>query len=153
MELHLCDLHTPLWTVLRAGMSSHVDLAWLYMNSKLLQALCHEDIRVWGRGGTPPPLLTFAIDGGKWSTSRPGCCSPREKSTQHPLKRGWEGPGISLDLLRVESRALLRLLLFRLHAAQRSWRSCRIFSATCECESVQSGWARFQFSVVSPSSE
>jgi hypothetical protein len=33
------------------------------------QALCHED--VCGSGGTAPPFLTLALDGGEWSASRP----------------------------------------------------------------------------------
>jgi hypothetical protein len=34
-------------------------------------ALCHED--VWGSGGTAPPFLTSAVDGGERSASCPGC--------------------------------------------------------------------------------
>jgi hypothetical protein len=33
-------------------------------------ALCYEGI--WVTGGITPPLLTSALDGGEWSTSRPG---------------------------------------------------------------------------------
>jgi hypothetical protein len=46
-------------------------------NVKIKASLClinqaprYED--VWGSGGIDPPLLIWALDGGKWSASRPG---------------------------------------------------------------------------------
>jgi hypothetical protein len=43
-----------------------------------------------GSGGIAPPFLTSALDGGEWSASRPGWCTPREKGAgTHWIGAGW----------------------------------------------------------------
>jgi hypothetical protein len=42
-------------------------------------ALCHEGI--WVTEGITPPFLTSALDGGEWSTSRPGRFTYGETAT------------------------------------------------------------------------
>jgi hypothetical protein len=51
----------------------------------LSSALCHEDVR--GNGGIAPPSLTFVVDGGEWSDSRPCHFTPGGKSP--PVHIGW----------------------------------------------------------------
>jgi hypothetical protein len=49
-----------------------------------------------GRGGTAPPFLTSALDGGEWSASRPDLFIP-DKSPRTNWIRGWVDPRADLD--------------------------------------------------------
>ena len=44
-------------------------------------------------------FLTSALDEGKWSTSRPGCFTPKERTTVLMEQVGWVGPRTSLNVL------------------------------------------------------
>jgi hypothetical protein len=46
----------------------------------------------WDIGGISTPSLTSALDGGKWSASRPGRFTPQGKSPWYPLYRRLDGP-------------------------------------------------------------
>jgi hypothetical protein len=59
---------------------------------------CHEDI--WGSGGTAPPFLTSALDGGEWSASRPGRLTPEERTPSTHSTGGWVGPRTGLDAVK-----------------------------------------------------
>jgi len=61
-----------------------------------LPATCHEGLR--------DLFLTALLDGGSWSTPRPGRFIPA-KEPQYTLKRGWVGPSTGLD--GVENRKSL----------------------------------------------
>jgi hypothetical protein len=37
-------------------------------------------------------LLTSALDGGEWSTSRPSCFTPKERAPQYPFDWRLSGP-------------------------------------------------------------
>jgi hypothetical protein len=41
--------------------------------------------------------LTSALDGGEWSTSCPGCFTPRERASGTHWIGGWVGPRVILD--------------------------------------------------------
>jgi len=43
-------------------------------------------------------FLTSTLDGGEWSTSSPGCFTPRKNSSTHWIG-GWVGLRASLDIL------------------------------------------------------
>jgi hypothetical protein len=55
-------------------MMSEVKLAVCVIN----EAPGHEDI--WGCESIAPSFLTWALDGGEWSASRPGRFTPRERA-------------------------------------------------------------------------
>jgi hypothetical protein len=65
---------------------------------------------MWGSEGIVPPFLTSALDGGEWSTSRPGRFTPGT----HWIE-GWLGPRAGLDTM--EKRLILTLpaIEHRLH--------------------------------------
>jgi hypothetical protein len=46
-----------------------------------------------------PPFLTWAVDGGEWSTSHPGNFNPGERAPGTHWIGGWVGPTASLDAL------------------------------------------------------
>jgi hypothetical protein len=58
----------------------------------------HED--VWGSGGTVPPFLTTALDGGEWSASRPGRLTSGETVKVTRWIGGSVGPRTYLDALQ-----------------------------------------------------
>jgi hypothetical protein len=45
----------------------------------------------YGIGGIVPHILTLALDGGKWSASRHGCFTPRERVPGTHWIRSWVG--------------------------------------------------------------
>jgi hypothetical protein len=51
----------------------------------------------WGSGGVASHIFTSALDGGKWSASRPGCFIPRERAPGTYSIEGWVGPRAGLD--------------------------------------------------------
>jgi hypothetical protein len=44
--------------------------------------------------------LTSALDGGEWSSSRPGHFTPRERAPGTNWIGGWVGPGAVLDVVK-----------------------------------------------------
>jgi hypothetical protein len=50
-------------------------------------------------GGTSPPFLTSALDGGEWSASRPGRFYPREIALGTDWIGGWVGTKAGLDAM------------------------------------------------------
>jgi hypothetical protein len=62
-----------------------------------------------GSGGRAPPFLTSALDGGKWSASRPCSFTPEETVPGTHCIGGWMGPRSDLDA--VEKRKNLFPLL------------------------------------------
>jgi hypothetical protein len=60
---------------------------------------------VWGNGGTAPPYVTSALDGGGWSAWRPGSFTPGEKAPGNHCIGGWMGPRFGLDA--VDKRKIL----------------------------------------------
>jgi hypothetical protein len=43
--------------------------------------------------------LTLALDGGEWSTSCPGCFTPRERAPGTDWIGGWVGPRAGPDMV------------------------------------------------------
>jgi hypothetical protein len=70
-------------------------------------------VTYWGSGGVAPPLLISALDGGKWSASRPGCSfpppPPTEKRPRYPLDRRLGVPQSRSGLYGVEKNILTLL--------------------------------------------
>jgi hypothetical protein len=60
-------------------------------------SLCLED--VWGTGGIALPFLTSAVDGDKWSASRPCRFTPGGKSHGTNCTNGWVGPRAGLNAM------------------------------------------------------
>jgi hypothetical protein len=52
-------------------------------------ALCHED--VWGSGGTATPLVTWVLDNGEWSATRPRRFTCRETDPSTHWVVGYSG--------------------------------------------------------------
>jgi hypothetical protein len=50
-------------------------------------------------GGIAPPLLTSVLDGGEWSTSRPGRFTSGERAFGTHCIGGWMGLGAGLDAM------------------------------------------------------
>jgi hypothetical protein len=48
-------------------------------------------------GGTAPPFLTSALDGGEWLTSGPGHFTPEERDPSTHWAEGWVCPRAGLD--------------------------------------------------------
>jgi hypothetical protein len=63
-------------------------------------ALRHEDVRK--SGGTAPPSLTSAVDGGECSASRPCRFTPGETAPSTQCIGGWVGPRGSLDDVEIK---------------------------------------------------
>jgi hypothetical protein len=61
------------------------------------QALRHGDI--WGSGGIAPQLLTWALDGGEWSASRPCRLTPPKRVPDSHWIEGWVVPRAGLDVV------------------------------------------------------
>jgi hypothetical protein len=59
-----------------------------------------------GSGGTVPPFLTSAVDGGERSASRPGRFTPRERIDYTLWIRGSVGPRAGVDAV-VKRKILL----------------------------------------------
>jgi hypothetical protein len=54
-------------------------------------------MRAYGEsGGTAPPFLTSALDGGKWSASCPSHFIPKERPTGTNCIGAWVGTGAGL---------------------------------------------------------
>jgi hypothetical protein len=53
----------------------------------------------WGVEVYLHAFLTSALDGGEWSTSRPGLFNPREKEPDTHWIGGWVGPRAVLDVV------------------------------------------------------
>jgi hypothetical protein len=55
----------------------------------------------WGSGGIVSAMhsLTLALDGGKWSASRPGHFTPTERDPGTHQIGGWVGPRASLGMV------------------------------------------------------
>jgi hypothetical protein len=51
----------------------------------------------WGSGGIAPRILDLGTKWGEWSASRPGCFTPRERSSGTHWIGGWVGPSAVLD--------------------------------------------------------
>jgi hypothetical protein len=58
-----------------------------------------------GSRGIAPSFLSSALDGGKWSASRPGRFTPRERAPGTHWIGAWVGPTAGLDF--VEKRKML----------------------------------------------
>jgi hypothetical protein len=56
-------------------------------------------INEWGNGGTAPPFLTSALNGGKWSISWAGRFIPGERAFGIHRIGDWLGPRVRLDIL------------------------------------------------------
>jgi hypothetical protein len=54
----------------------------------------------WGNGGIAPHSLTLPLDGSKWSASRPGRITPRERAPGIHWIGGWVGPRAVVDAIR-----------------------------------------------------
>jgi hypothetical protein len=50
-----------------------------------------------GNGGIAPTFLTSALDGDKWSATRPRCITPGERARGTHWIGGWVGPRAGLD--------------------------------------------------------
>jgi hypothetical protein len=55
---------------------------------------------VWGSGGTAPPFLTSALDGGEWPASRPGSFTTGERTPGTYSTGGCVNPRASLDTVK-----------------------------------------------------
>jgi hypothetical protein len=55
----------------------------------------HENVH--GTKFIGPLFLTSALDGGEWSSSRPGCFTPGERTAGVHWIGGWVGPRAGLD--------------------------------------------------------
>jgi hypothetical protein len=75
------------------------------MTSSSSDALCHEG--VWGSGCIDPHVLSSALAGGEWSTSRPGRFTPGERAPGTHWIGGCVDPRAGLNDL--EKRKFLTL--------------------------------------------
>jgi hypothetical protein len=81
---------------------------------------------MWGSGGTVPPFLTSALDGGEWSAPHPSRFIPGERARGTHWIGGCMGPRVGLDA--VEERRILHCWELNPCRPARSPSVCRLIN-------------------------
>jgi hypothetical protein len=76
----------------------------------------------WGSGGIAlhRSLLTSALDGGKWSATRSGRFTPKERAADIHCIGGWVDPRDGLDAVEGKGK-VVSVLLTEHHAMKAYW--------------------------------